>query len=179
MGHSLSEGDLGFETEGSVEYIPPAKVAAAVKGNAQVENIDFRGCSVGRSPAGMEKIRAALRARKARGSTCFLVKWVQGPIKGFTRRRDLTNKNKHTFDEGLNILRDAFGDAKRCILNNSQAGYFQAGAKLVALWASPDLDTAWQERKSICYSELKEEKVDPAKQPEIDSEECKLVEIGK
>jgi hypothetical protein len=67
-------------------------------------------------------------------------------------------------------------------LNDSVEGYFQAGGKLIAYWANPGSmadDTAWDDNKSICYRDLKVEKVDPTKKlPVIGPDDCKLIELG-
>jgi hypothetical protein len=52
---------------------------------------------------------------------------------------------------------------------------------LVALWANPESiagNNAFDKGKSICYGALKQERVDPSKNPVIDENQCKLVELG-
>jgi hypothetical protein len=40
-------------------------------------------------------------------------------------------------------------------------------------------ETAWDDSKSICYRDLKVEKVDPTKKlPVIGPDDCKLIELG-
>ncbi len=41
-------------------------------------------------------------------------------------------------------------------------------------------DDAWDDSKSVCFSDLKTEKVDPTKKlPVIGPDDCKLLEVGK
>jgi hypothetical protein len=196
LGHSTAEGDIAFETPGKpgkpgkVEFVRAETIAQRVKGIVQVENIDFHGCAVAVSPREMDKVRTALNATKARGSTCELVRQVAGPIKGpgkkpITDRAtfDLSNAvNRKLFDAGLKMLRDSFGDdRKKCIINDTEDGYFQAHGKLIAVWANPESiagNNAFDKSKSICYNDLKLEQVDPSKDPVIDENQCKLIVLG-
>ncbi|PZR99664.1 MAG: hypothetical protein DLM67_03230 [Candidatus Nephthysia bennettiae] len=189
VGHSTADGDIVFETPGKSNFVPAGKIAQSVKNVVQVENIDFHGCAVAVSPRELDKVRVALSAKKAVGSTCELVRQVAGPIKvggrAITDRKtfDLTkDENRKVFDKGLKMLRDSFGDdRKKCIINDSEDGYFQAHGRLVAVWANPESiagNDAFDKGKSICYGALKHEKVDPSKNPVIDENQCKLVELG-
>lgn len=190
MSHSLPSGDLGFESGGQTHYVMPTELASKLKGIVAPENspetLDFRGCSIGTSPKEMDRIRTAVGAKTAIGSTCFLVNQANGPIRidgsQITSTKQLTKDNRPVFEEGMKKLKNSFGKAKGCILDESEAAYFRAGGKLVALWASPTLDTKWDERKSICYKNLPEETVDPttARGGDVESDlvgHCKLVKV--
>ena len=190
VGHSDADGDIVFETKKTRDFVPAEKIARSVKGVVQVENIDYQGCAVAVSPGEIDKVRKALNAKKARGSTCELVRQVAGPIKvgkkSITDRRtfDLDKpENRKLFDAGLKKLRDAFGDdRKKCITNDSEEGYFKAHGKLIAVWANPESiagNNAFDKSKSVCYGDLKTENVDPSKNPVIDENQCKIVEVGK
>lgn len=189
VGHMNEDGDLLFTAPGKMDYVPAATVAAKIKGSAKVEALDFRGCNLGQSPAEMNKVTVALNARRATGSTCTLVSQIAGPIKvdgrPITQPEDLKEKKVQTaFDAGFKKAREAFIDKrKNCIVNDSTEGYFQAGARLLAYWANPGSmaeDDAWDDSKSICYKNLKLEKIDPSKKlPVIGPDDCKLVEVGK
>jgi hypothetical protein len=191
LGHSNADGDIVFETPGKSEFVRAETIAESVKGIVQVENIDFHSCAVAVSPGEIEKVRTALKAKKARGSTCELVRQVARPINGpgkkpITDRRtfDLNKpENRKLFDAGLKMIRDAFGDdRKKCITNDSEEGYFQTHGKLIAVWANPECiagNDAFDKSKSVCFSDLKLEKVDPSKNPVIDENQCKIVEVGK
>jgi hypothetical protein len=89
-------------------------------------------------------------------------------------------KVKAAFQKGFKDLHKLFVDKKKkCILNDSEDGYFKAGGKLVAYWANPESmagSDAWDDSKSVCYKALKTEHVDPAKPPIIDPNDCKLIE---
>lgn len=191
MGHSNADGDIVFETLGQLDFVPAERIAQSLKGVIQVENIDFGGCAVGVSPREMDKVRVALNATRARGSTCELVKQVVGPIKtpegkAITDRKmfDLTNKkNKDLFDRGFKMLHDALkDDRKKCIINDSEDGYFQAHGQLLAIWANPESiagDASFDKSKSVCYGDLKTEVVDPSKNPVIDENQCEIVETRR
>jgi hypothetical protein len=189
MGHSNAEGDIVFETPGKMDFVPAAKIAEGVKGVVKVDNVDFHGCAVAVSPAELDKVRVALSAKKAEGSTCEVVRQVAGPIKvGKTAITDRSTfdlskaENRRVFDAGLRQLRDSFGDdRKHCIINDSEDGYFQAKGRLVAVWANPESiagNEAFDKGKSVCYSRLKVEKIDPSKHPVIDEEQCKILQFG-
>lgn len=189
FGHSNADGDIVFETPGRQDFVPAEKIAQSLKGVVQVDSIDFHGCAVAVSPKEMEKVRTALKAKKAWGSTCELVRQTAGPIK--VKGKPITDpakfdlskaENRKLFDDGLKALRDSFGDERRkCVINDSEDGYFKARGKLVAVWVNPESiagNDAFDKSLSVCYAALKREKVDPSKNPVIDENKCKLVEIG-
>jgi hypothetical protein len=188
IAHMDEDGDLLFTSPGQMTYVPAATIASKIKDSAQVESIDFQGCTIGQAPAEMDKIRVALKASKATGSTCTLVTQTADPIiiggKAITRPEDLTDKKvKTAFEAGLKKVRELFVDAKKkCIINDSTDGYFQTGGRLIAVWANPGSmadDDGWDDKKSICYKDLKVEKIDPTKKlPVIGPDDCKLVEVG-
>lgn len=193
--HSLASGDLGFETDSSTNYVRPETLAKALKGAVPPERgptvIDFRGCSLGTSPSGMEQIRAAVHAQSAIGGNCFMISQVNGPVElpsngdavtPITRREQLTAANRPTFLEGLEMLRAAFGPARKCIIDDSVDAYFRAGGRLVAMWANPGFSTEWDQRKSKCYQDLTTKTVDPATAGEQDpgiAGNCELIRIEK
>ena len=185
----LDDGDILFTSPGVQTYVHAETIATEIRDSAQVEGIDFRGCNAGQAPAEMQKIGTALKATKVTGSTCTLVYQIAGPIKvdgrPITRPADLNDKKvKTAFDAGFKKAREEFVDKKKkCIVNDSTDGYFQAGARLVAYWANPGSmaeEDGWDDSKSICYKDLKLEKIDPTKKlPVLDPDDCKLVEVGK
>ena len=190
ISHSLASGDLGFQKGKTTTYVRPAVLAAKLKGTVPQkrapELIDFRGCSLGSSPVGMEKIRAALGAAAAIAGNCFMITHIQGPISingtKITRASQVTKARRQAFETGFKMLIDSFGKAKKCILDKSKQAYFRARGKLVAQWASPFYGTHWDDRKSRCYKDLTVEKVDPAKvgstSPGL-AGHCKLIKIEK
>jgi len=188
VAHMTEDGDLLFDAPGTKNFVPAEKIADKVKGTLQVENINFQGCNIAQSPAEMQKIAGALKATRATGSTCTLVEHTSKAVavngKPILTAAQLADKTvKAAFDAGFKQLHDLFVDKKKkCILNDSVEGYFQAGGKLIAYWANPGSmadDTAWDDNKSICYRDLKVEKVDPTKKlPVIGPDDCKLIELG-
>ncbi len=187
--HMTPEGDLMFHTPGKQDYVPAEKIAEKVKGAVQVENLNFQGCGIAQAPAEMNRIAVSLKATRARGSTCTLVEQTAPPVKvdgkPIIRPEQLLDKNvKAAFEKGLKQARDLFVDKKKkCILNDTVDGYFQAGGKLIAHWANPGSmadETGWDDTKSICYKDLKTVQLDPTqKLPVIDENDCKLIELSK
>jgi hypothetical protein len=187
--HMLDDGNLMFETPGAKNFVSAEMVANKIKGTAQVENINFQGCSIAQSPMEMQRIAGALKATKATGSTCTLVEQTAPPVKvngkPITQPAQLQDKTvKAAFERGLKDARNLFVDKKKkCILNDTVDGYFAAGGKLIAYWANPESmadDTGWDDTKSVCYKDLKTQKLDPTKKmPVIDPNDCKLIELSK
>lgn len=170
ISHSLPSGDLGFESGNTTTYVDPTKLATTITGSVPADKapelIDFRGCSIGTSPQGMDKLRKAVGAKAAVGGNCFNITWIQGPValsgKKITKASQVTKANRADFERGLQMLIDLFGKAKGCILDRSETAYFRAGGKMVAQWYTPSYDTNWDERKSRCLNSLTPEKVNPA-----------------
>lgn len=189
FGHSNADGDIVFERPGRQDFVPAEKIAQSLKGVVQVESIDFHGCAAGVSPKEIDKVKGALKAKKALASTCELVRQVAGPIKAPGGKLitdpstfDLSKPdNRKLFDTGFKSLHDSFGDDRRkCIINDSEEGYFKAHGKLVAVWANPESiagNNAFDKSLSICYGDLRREKLDASKNPVIDENKCKLVEL--
>lgn len=191
--HSLPSGDLGFETGSTTTFVQPTDVASALADAVPPELaptvVDFRGCSLGTSPAGMEQIRAALNADAAIAGNCFIVSQVQGPVTlsdgedgatPITSPDQLTEETRDPFEAGLEMLREAFGPARACLLDDSADAYFRAGGRLVAMWANPGFSTEWDERKSRCYDDLPTKPVDPetaGKQGPGLAGNCELIRI--
>jgi len=186
--HMLDDGNLMFETPGVKNFVSAEMIANKIKGTAQVENINFQGCSIAQSPMEMQRIAGALKATKATGSTCTLVEQTAPPVevkgKPITQSAQLNDKTvKAAFEDGLKKSRNQFADKKKnCIINDTVDGYFAAGGKLVAYWANPESmadDTGWDDTKSVCYKNLKVQKLDPTKKmPVIDPNDCKLIELS-
>lgn len=190
VAHMTDEGDILFSSSGVLDFKRAETIADAIKGTVKVESIDFRGCQIAQAPAEMNKIRTALKATKIIGSTCFVVTQIADPIKTadgteITKPDQLKDsKVKTQFNAGMKKARAQFTEGRdKCIINDSEAGYFQTGGKLIAVWANPGSmadPNAWDKGKSICHSDLKVEKVDPTKKmPVIGEDDCKLLEIKK
>ncbi len=192
ISHSLPSGDLGFGGLEGTTYIRASvlasKLAGVIPADKTPEKVDFRGCSIGSSPAAMEQIRNALGAGSAIGGNCFNVTQVQGPVllgdEAITKPKQVRAEDRPEFETGLQMLIDAFGPSKGCILDRSETSYFRTGGKMVAQWFSPDLSGEWDARKSRCYSEVTPETVDPSKTNEGDlapgiAGHCRLIRVEK
>lgn len=187
--HMTPEGDLMFHTSSKQDYVTAEKIAEKVKGAVQVENLNFQGCDIAQAPMEMNRIAVSLKATKSRGSTCTLVEQTAPPVKvngkPIIRQEQLMDTSvKAAFEKGLKDARALFVDKKKkCILNDTVEGYFQAGGKLIAHWANPGSmadPTGWDDTKSICYKDLKTVQLDPTqKLPVIDEDDCKLIELVK
>lgn len=191
VSHALPSGDLQFTEGDTAKFERPENVATKLKGvipaDRTPESIDFRGCTVGAAPAAMEKLRDAVGAKSAIAGTCYLVTQDNGPVvlgngTAVTKRSQVTKANRAEFEQGLKMLGDAFGKAKKCILKPTEDSYFAAGGKWVAQWFNPTLSTEWDVRKSKCYSDLTAEVVDPTKTPKIGFDitgHCRLIKVEK
>ncbi len=189
ISHALPSGDLSFDSGDSRSFVRPSILAEKLK-TVTLEKgprlIDFRGCTIGTSPEGMEQIRAALDADAAIGSNCYLISLVQGPVtlddERITKPSQVSEEDRSAFETGLKMLIETFGDSKKCIFDKSESAYFLTGGKFVAQWASPTMSTAWDERKSKCYNNMAVEKVVPKKgidtSPGI-AGHCKLIKVEK
>jgi hypothetical protein len=190
IAHSLSTGDLGFETAKEVKFVMPEAIAKALTGTVSPANapevIDFRGCSVGSDPSGMNAIRTAVGAKSAIGGNCFMIVQTNGPVlingTKIVNVSQVTNSNRTSFESGLRALIDKFGKAKNCVLDASEKSYFRAGGKLVAAWMSPELDTNWDDRKSRCYKDLVPERAELSTDKDFTpglAGNCRLIRVGK
>lgn len=191
VGHAIPSGDLAFDTEDSLEFELPSTVAKALKGAIKPEfaplTVDFRSCSIGQSPTAMDEIRASVGAGAALGGTCSMVVLDGGPVKldgkAITRPSQVTDANRADFEKGFKAQIAAFKDSKACLIDSSQEGYFRSSGKLFAVWFSPEeVGTTFDSRKSVCYSTLKPQLVDPAKLKEGDLDpgvqgECRLIRV--
>ena len=188
ISHSLASGDLGFESGNRTSFVRPEtlaeKLAGSLAADRAPELIDFRGCSLGSSPPGMEKIRAVLGAKAAVAGNCFMITWIQGPVvldeTRITSRSQISSGSRPGFEAGLRLLVDSFKRAADCILDRSEDAYFRAAGKMVAQWASPEFSTDWDERKSLCYKDLSVVPVDPSTTPDASpgiAGHCKLIRI--
>ncbi|HEU0202082.1 MAG TPA: DUF4157 domain-containing protein [Burkholderiaceae bacterium] len=191
MSHSLASGDLGFKQGNTTNYVRPEKVAAAIKGAIPADRapatVDFRGCSLGATPGAMDQIRTAVGAQTAIGANCFMVQQTNGPIKlnrgvEVRKRSDLKESDKEEFALGLKMLGDAFGPAKKCIIDATEDAYFRANGQWVALWVNHIFSTEWDQRASRCYATVARETVPAAeaagkKLTAMVTGDCKVVRV--
>jgi len=159
--HSLANGALQFgKSEGFVKPDDIAgKVNGAVPANMSPQNVDFRGCS------------GALGAKSVVGGTCYAVIQNTTPVKitvggkEVTQASDVTQEDRPEFERLRKSTVNKLGPAARCILNNSDKGYFALGGKYVALWFNTSLSTKWKKDESVCYKAINPEIVDPNQIP--------------
>jgi hypothetical protein len=180
--HSLADGALQFgKSEG---FVKPDDVASKLKGAAPADkapqNVDFRGCSAGTSPKAMNQIRGALGAKSVLAGNCYAVIQNTTPVKiggkEITQPSDVTEENRPEFEKLRKRTVKKLGPAKKCILNNSEKGYFAVGGKYVALWFNTSLSTEWKKDESVCYNEINPQTVDPNQAPAA-SKGCRLVRV--
>jgi len=176
--HSAPSGALQFgPAEGTIK---PADIAGKLKGSISADNapeaVDFRGCSVGTTPAAMTQIAGAVGAKSVIAGDCFAVisisrsviidgNSIQDPSEITLKERDETynNKRRVLFNNKLQENADSFGDHKKCIVNRGVKGYFAAQGHFVAVWFNHANDGAWIPGQSVCYSDVATETVDPNK----------------
>ena len=198
LSHSTNEAKIKFGKSGWVE---PGSLAGILRGSLRAEFapalIDFRGCSLGMSPSGMEQLRGAIGAASAIGSTCFIVTDATKPVtlteedakgkviarKVITRRSQVTKRLRPAFEKFLELTIDGVGpNRKQCILDTSEDAYFRAKGQLVIMYANPMFSKAYVDGVSTCYKDLSETKVDPATvaaDPGAKVGRCKLVRVDK
>jgi hypothetical protein len=186
VAHSAPNGAVQFGSKEGV--IEPADIASKLKSQVSADNapeaVDFRGCSVGTSPKAMNQIRAALGAKSVVAGTCFTIIDRSTPIligdkdpkQPITRKSDVTDRNRKTFENLREKTAKKFGEKKKCILNPSEDGFFAAGGQFVLLWFNPDETTDWIPGKSVCYNEIALETVDPDKALS-ESQHCRLIRV--
>lgn len=183
IAHSKSNGSLKLsDGEG---YVEPANIASKLQGGIPVENtpegVDFRGCSVGTSPAAMDQIRTAMGAKSVLAGTCFAVINRSKPIKidkkEITKSSDVTKTNLALFKE---LKRKTFAnfdpEEKKCILNKSNKDFFAAGGRFVSLFYNKQFTGVFTPGESVCYTTLSPEVVDP-NNPLPAFEGCKLIKV--
>ena len=181
--HSLQNGALEFGTgEG---FVKPDDIAKKVTGSVPTDkapqNVDFRGCSVGTSPKAMDQIRGAFGATSVQAGNCYAVIRYTTPVKiggqEITKESDVAEEHRTLFEDlRAKTVAHHMGPAKKCILNNSDKGYFALGGKYLALWFNTSLSDEWKKDESVCYKDLKPETVDPNKAL-ADTKGCHLIRV--
>jgi len=182
--HSSSTAEIKFPTSG---WVDASTLAAALKDSVHPffvpQAIDFRGCSVGLNPAGMEEIRKATRARSIIGSTCFMA-FMTLPylVNGvhITKRSQLKNPvYKKTWDKGFKDHWKKFTSSK-CVLDKSEDAYFEAGGYLVSIYANKDFTTDYSETDSVCLKDLTEKQITPQEaltHKPATADTCRLIRV--
>jgi hypothetical protein len=179
--HSLKNGALQFGT--SEGFVKPDDIAKQVTGsvptNKAPQNVDFRGCSVGSSPKAMDQIRGAFGATSVQAGNCYAVILYTTPVKigdqEITKESDVAEEHRPLFEKlRTGTMNQLTG--KKCILNNSNKGFFALGGKYVALWFNSSFSDEWKKDESVCYNDLHPETVDPNKAL-ADTKGCHLIRV--
>jgi hypothetical protein len=186
VAHSAPNGAVQFGSKEGV--IDPSDIASKLKSKVSADNapeaVDFRGCSVGTSPKAMNQVSAALGAKSVVAGTCFtiidrstpILIGTKDPKQPITKKSDVTDRNRSTFERLRKGTAEKFGEKKKCILNPSEDGFFAAGGQFVLLWFNPDETTDWIPGKSVCYNEIAPETVDPDKALS-ENQHCRLIRV--
>jgi len=184
--HSSQTADIKFPGSG---WITATSLANTLKDSINLTirpaTIDFRGCSVGMNPAGMEEIRQAVGARDIIGSSCYMV-FERLPftvdhvhIKDPKQLED--PKVKVTFDRHFPTHWEKFS-SKACVLDTSQDAYFKAGGYLVSMFANKEFTEIYSEKDSVCYKDLPVSTLSPVKaltDPPSATGPCTLVRVDR
>ncbi len=163
--HSSNLAKIKFPDTG---YVSASSLATTLKDSIQPEfvpqTIDFRGCSVGMNPAGMEEIRQATGASAVIGSTCFMVfKTLPFTVNNvhIKKKSQLEDAvNKATWDEHFKNHWKNF-PSKDCVLDKGKNAYFRAGGYLVSIFANKDFTATYSPTESVCYKDLPETPITP------------------
>lgn len=181
--HSTAGGKLKFsDAEGFVESgVIAGKLQGAIPEDKAPLGVDFRGCSVGSTPAAMEEMRAALAAKTVLAGTCFAVINRSFPIKignkEVTKASDVSKGSEKLFQELKQKTLEKFDeDERECILNKSDKGFFAAGGRFVSLFYNPQFIGGWIDGESVCYKDLSVDVVDPSN-PSAAVKDCKLIKV--
>ncbi len=188
LAHSLPDGKIRFSTN-DWRSADSLSVLLKVKPEFAPNTLDFRGCSIGMNPAGMEKLRKAVGAKSVVGSTCYM-NFARSPsisLNGIpiTDRNQLRQRGfRAEFNTQFRTLPNQFNGkyngAERCIVNPTQNGYFQAGGHLVSIFANKKLNEPYSDEHSVCYGNLPTTTISSqqAAQGNVPGTgECKLVKV--
>ena len=190
MAHSRANADIAFN---ATDWVSADTLAGALTGAVDPtkapQALDFRGCSIGMSPTGMEKLRQAMGAGSVVGSSCYMYIFRSHSVQlngtPITRSSQLkTSRYKRAFDLHFKSLPEQFGKASECIINRTKKGYFQAGGHLVSVFTDKDYKKRppipYSEETSVCYQDLTTTTVNPKQVAEGKlpaSSGCRLLKI--
>lgn len=182
ISHSTAgyEGQVQFsDATGGVTWMKIADLGAKLKGATTIDNVDFRGCSLGGAPAALENFRAAAGAQSAAASNCFTFSKVVTPLPSggstpITGRAQIVGREaefKAALQQMVNqMVTDDKKSVAKCIegLRTGEAPtidritdlYFANEGRLLARWASPDYNQNWQ-KGSVCAKDQTEDEKKP------------------
>jgi Domain of unknown function (DUF4157) len=176
VSHSNASGTLQFVgASGAVTMVPIRTLAGALKG--LVQDLDFRGCEVGKAADELEGARAAAGAQSAAGSSCPTITAHAAPLTvdgvPMVERSQLPSDPvaRSQLDGALlqklaQLRTDDGRSVQRCIQalgRNEMPGpatlpklwqaYWANKGNLIADWASPENNRNWQ-TGSICIKHM-------------------------
>jgi peptidoglycan hydrolase-like protein with peptidoglycan-binding domain len=80
ISHGLNSGEVRFDLQGTRDVKLADLAAELAKSGATVEQVVFRGCSIGNDRTGLEEVRKSVKASVAEGTNCHLESKRAGPV---------------------------------------------------------------------------------------------------
>src|SRR5215207_2587367 len=80
ISHGLNSGEVRFDLQGTRDVKLADLAAELAKSGATVEQVVFRGCSIGNDPTGLAEMRKSVKASVAEGTNCHLESKRAGPV---------------------------------------------------------------------------------------------------
>jgi peptidoglycan hydrolase-like protein with peptidoglycan-binding domain len=80
ISHGLNSGEVRFDLQGTRDVKLVDLAAELAKSGASVEQVVFRGCSIGNDRTGLEEVRKSVKASLAEGTNCHLESKRAGPV---------------------------------------------------------------------------------------------------
>lgn len=169
LAHSRADAHLQFPVDG---WVSPGTLAGSLKGaipkGQEPAALDFRGCSIGMDPKGMNQLRTAVGASSVVGSTCFM-HIFHGPSvtlgsnnEAITQRRQLNRRGyRAAFRREFALLPRRFGDMATCIVDRTESGYFAAGGHLVTAYTTKGINDPFDPQTSTCLTDLSTTTITP------------------
>jgi hypothetical protein len=176
VSHSNAAGKVEFVSSiGTINWVPIADLAKALKGAVAIDEVDFRGCKVGDAPAAMESFRKTVGAQATRGSNCwtFIQRATPLTLDGVdvTTPSQLPKNRQADFDKALlqqlkNMVADNKVGVANCLVGLAPGEkankatlakiwklYWANNGNLIASWGSPNFNRDWQ-ADSICTKDM-------------------------
>ena len=180
ISHSSAAGKVQFSSaEGIVSWLAVGDLGKKLKGATAIDNVDFRGCSLGNTPGALQTFRTEVGAQTAIASNCFTFSQVAQPLEAagvpVTSPDQIAAKDKAAYDQAMirKIATLVSADGKpvkdcleglpkgqKATLANVWKLYWANKGNLLARWASPDYNYNWQE-DSICTKDMTEDNTKP------------------
>jgi hypothetical protein len=81
ISHGLSSGEVRFDLKGTRDVKLADLAAELAKSGATVDQVLFRGCSIGNDAKGLEEVRKSVKGSLAEGTNCHLEAKRAGPVR--------------------------------------------------------------------------------------------------